>query len=240
MMSTTEQKPPKDTSGQNVPDKEELQKSVAAAQKVVQAQSAAEALKAQAKKAFDPKERARLLKEAYDKEIEAHGQSKYAKRLQSGAWQGAAAGGGIGGGVAMGLGTVVGSLVGGVAAVPTVLLGGLTGAGVGAIKGPLIKLGGNKEGNTPMTEDEVKKQAVQEAEKLDQAVEKSANTVPQPPPDVGEDGDEVAATPTEEVPAKRRPKKLEVRSAREVTESPERRKPRKIQVRSAVESKEGA
>jgi hypothetical protein len=238
-MSTTEQKTASDAGGQNVPDKEELRKSVAAAQKVVQAQSAAEALKAQAKKAFDPKERARLLKEAYDKEIEAHGQSKYAKRLQSGAWQGAAAGGGIGGGVAMGLGTVVGSLVGGVAAVPTVLLGGLTGAGVGAIKGPLIKLGGNKEGNTPMTEEEVKKQAVQEAEKLDQAVEKSASTVPQPP-DLGEDGESVAATPTEEVPPKRRPKKLEVRSAKEVAESPERRKPRKLQVRSVVESKEGA
>ncbi len=89
------------TKKRSVPDKEELQKSVAAAQKVVQAQGAAEALKQQAKKAINPKERMRLLQEAYHKEIEAHGQSKYAKRLQSGPWQGAAAGGGIGGGVAM-------------------------------------------------------------------------------------------------------------------------------------------
>ncbi len=130
-------------STRNAPDNShDLQKSVAAAKKVVEAQGAAAALKEQAAKALNPKERMRLLREAYDKEVEAHGQSKFAKRLQSGPWQGAAAGGGIGGGIAMGLGTVVGTLVGGVASVPTVLLGGLVGAGVGGIHGPFIKLGG--------------------------------------------------------------------------------------------------
>ncbi|KAK5175289.1 uncharacterized protein LTR77_000427 [Saxophila tyrrhenica] len=192
------------TQKQNAPDKENFQKSVAAAQKTVQAQGAAEALKQQAKKAINPKERMRLMQEAYHKEIEAHGQSKYAKRLQSGGWQGAAAGGGIGGGVAMGLGTVVGTVVSGVAAVPTVLVGGLVGAGVGGIHGPFIKLGGGgKKENTPATNEEVQKQ---EAAKLDQAVEKSASTVPQPP--TADSADPQSG----EQKIKKKPRKLEVRS----------------------------
>ena len=87
---------------------------------------------------------------------------------------------------------------------PTVLVGGLVGAGVGGIHGPFIKLGGGKKGGTPMTDEEVQKQAAQEAQKLDDAVEKSASTVPQPPSEAGGNG-----TPTA---PKRKPRKLEVRS----------------------------
>ncbi len=89
------------------------------------------------------------------------------------------------------------------AAVPTVLLGGLVGAGVGGVHGPFIKLGGGKKEGTPMTEEEIQKQAAKEAEKLDQAVEKSATTVPQPPAE-----DEAATAPM----PKKKPRKLEVRS----------------------------
>ncbi|KAF2768193.1 hypothetical protein EJ03DRAFT_255605, partial [Teratosphaeria nubilosa] len=85
-------------------------------------------------------ERQRMLQAAYDKEIEAHGQSKFARRLQSGPWQGGVGGAGIGGGVGMGVGTVVGTLVGGVVSLPTTALGGLVGMGVGGIHGPFVKL----------------------------------------------------------------------------------------------------
>ena len=81
---------------QDAPDQGQLEKSITAAKKVVAAQKTAESLKERALKAVNPKERLKLLQDAYHKEIEAHGQSKYAKRLQSGPWQGAAAGGGVG------------------------------------------------------------------------------------------------------------------------------------------------
>lgn len=80
------------------------------------------------------------MQEAYNKELEAHGNSKRARILTSGTFQGAAGGAGIGGAVGMGLGTVVGTVVGGVATLPGVLVGGLVGAGTGVIHGPWIKL----------------------------------------------------------------------------------------------------
>lgn len=124
------------------PDKAQLQKSMAAARKVVETQQAAASLKQRATSAVDPRERIRLLKESYNKEVEAHGQSKYAKMLQGGLFQGGAAGGGIGAGVGLGLGAAVGTLVTGLVGLPTTLVGGLVGVGAGAIHGPFIKLGG--------------------------------------------------------------------------------------------------
>lgn len=87
-----------------------------------------------------------MMQEAYDKELEAHGNSKRARVLTSGTFQGAAGGAGIGTAVGMGLGTVTGTLVGVVATVPGVLVGGLVGAGTGVIHGPWIKLGGKGKG----------------------------------------------------------------------------------------------
>lgn len=221
----------------NAADEKNLQERISAAQKVVKAQSAADALKEQAKSALNPKERMRYLQQAYEKEIEAHGQSKFAKRLQSGAWQGAAAGGGIGGGIAMGLGTVVGTLVTGVTSIPTVLVGGLVGAGVGAINGPFIKLGlgGGKKNTKPMSDEEMRAEAMQEANRLDEAVERGANTIPQPPSAADVDGaDSVNGGMTG---PKRKPRKLEVRSVKDVAPEtpPEKRKPKKLEMRSAVE-----
>ncbi|KAI7552465.1 hypothetical protein KC316_g14096, partial [Hortaea werneckii] len=100
----------------------------------------ASALKDKAMKCLNPVERKKMLQEAYDKEVEANGQSVWARRMQSGVWQVGGAGAGIGGGLGMGLGAVVGSVVGGVVSLPTTALGGLVGAGVGGITGPIIKL----------------------------------------------------------------------------------------------------
>ena len=77
---------------QQAPDPQQLQKSIAASQKVVAAQNAASSLKEKAQIAVDPIQRKKYLQEAYQKEVEAHGDSKLAKRLQSGPWQGAGAG----------------------------------------------------------------------------------------------------------------------------------------------------
>lgn len=128
-----------------LPDEERLLRAASSAEKAVQAHSKAEELKTTAATLSDPAARARVLQEAYEKEVEAHGQSKVAKRLQSGTLQGAIGGAGIGGAVGVGLGTVVGTLVGGVLTIPTTAVGGLVGSGVGAIHGPFFKLG---EGTT--------------------------------------------------------------------------------------------
>ena len=254
-MPAAQEDPAPNGQKQGKPEQTQLQKSVAVARRVVQTQKTAEDLKQRAKNAVNPKERIRLLKEAYSKEVEAHGQSKYAKRLQSGTWQGATAGGGIGGGVALGTGAAVGTLVTGLVSIPTVLVGGLVGAGVGGIHGPWITFGGgSKKEEPPMSEEEIHAQAVKEAERLDQAVEKGANTVPVPPElDEGENGAQAAegeerppgpsrqnSAPSglEGTPEKRKPKKLQVRSGNEVQTTPERKKPRKLEVRSVAERKE--
>ena len=240
---------------QKAPDQTRLEKSIAAAQKVVEYQKSAAALKERAKNAVNPKERIRLLKEAYNKEVAAHGQSKLAKRLSSGVWQGGTAGGGIGAGIAMSLGALTGTLVTGLVSIPTVLLGGLVGAGVGGIHGPWFTLGlGGDKKEKPKTEEETRAQAMKEAEALDEAVEKGATTVPQPP-ELDED-DESTEQNSEEHPQqrqasmgshgsgspgsaeKRKPRKLQVRSGNEVKSVPERKKPKKLEVRSAAERNE--
>lgn len=124
---------------------ERLKQAAQAAKAAATTQSIVDNLKSKAALLTDPKQRERVLSEAYDREIEAKGHSRKAQILKSGTFQGAAGGAGIGAATGLGLGTVVGTLVGTVASVPTMALGGLVGAGTGAIHGPWIKLGGEKE-----------------------------------------------------------------------------------------------
>ncbi|KAF2862550.1 hypothetical protein K470DRAFT_255835 [Piedraia hortae CBS 480.64] len=130
-------------------DKEQLLQALSAQTLATRLLEKASHLKDLALKATDPEERQKIIQEAYDKEVEAHGHSKLAQRLQSGVWQGGIAGAGIGGSIAVGLGATVGTLVGGVTSVPTAALGGLIGAGVGGINGPFVKLDQKKE-ETPV------------------------------------------------------------------------------------------
>ncbi|KAK4555539.1 hypothetical protein LTR86_007292 [Recurvomyces mirabilis] len=126
------------------PQADQLMQALAAQQQANGLLQKALSLKDMALKCLNPVERQRLIQEAYDKELQANGQSKWAKRLTSGPWQGGMGGAGIGGGVGMGIGTVVGTLVGSVAALPTTAIGGLVGVGVGGIHGPFVKLNQQK------------------------------------------------------------------------------------------------
>jgi hypothetical protein len=115
---------------------------IEAAKAAKRLQDTADALKKQASLMKDPAEREHLIRSAYEKEIQAHGQSKKARAMASGWGQGAVAGVGIAGAVGMGLGNLVGVLLSGVTAVPGVLVG----SGVGAAHGPWFKLGGGGGG----------------------------------------------------------------------------------------------
>lgn len=130
----------------SMPKDDRLAAAASASQAAASANSLASTLRSKAAILTDPAERSRLMTEAYNKELEAHGNSKRARILTSGTFQGAAGGAGIGTAVGMGLGTVTGTLVGAVATVPGVLVGGLVGAGTGVIHGPWIKLGGKGTG----------------------------------------------------------------------------------------------
>ncbi|KAB5554452.1 hypothetical protein GE09DRAFT_128482 [Coniochaeta sp. 2T2.1] len=114
---------------------------IEAAKAAKRLQDTADTLKKQASLIRDPAERERLIRAAYEKEVQAHGQSKKARAMASGWGQGAAAGVGIASAVGMGLGNLVGVLLSGVTAVPGVLVG----SGVGAAHGPWFKLGGDKK-----------------------------------------------------------------------------------------------
>lgn len=178
--------------------KKDLVETVEALQKAA-AQDAAQSLREKAAALADPKLREKLIRDAYEKEIEAHGQSKLARRLQSGPWQGLAAGTGIGAGVGVGLGTVVGVVTGGVLSLPTTALGALIGSGVGAVHGPWIKLGGRD-----------RKLVDVPAEKLVDASAEKGNDGHKPMPATEEE-----VQPTT---AKRQPRKLEIRSRERTNE----------------------
>lgn len=211
------------------PNRAELLQAVAASQKVAKAQEYAASLREQAAKVANPSERETLVKEAYAREVEAHGErSKIAQRLQSGTWQGGAAGGGIGLGTGLGLGTLVGTLLSGVLSIPTTGLGILIGAGVGAIHGPFIKVGGKDKKWQDATPEEVvayyDEQDAKNQGSGDQALTYEAPIGPS---------------------AKKKPRKLEVRSQAVAAENPSSnqddegmepastpRKPKKLQVRS--------
>ena len=133
--------PEANKSSDSKPGPEDVGPAIEAAKAAKRLQDTADAIKKQASAIKDPAERERLMRSAYEKEVEAHGQSKKARAMASGWGQGAAAGVGIASAVGMGLGNLVGVLLSGVTAVP----GALVGSGVGAAHGPWFKLGGKKD-----------------------------------------------------------------------------------------------
>lgn len=233
-----------------LPEDERLQQAAQAAKAAASAQGMVESLKSKASMLTDPKQREKMLSEAYNHEIESKGLSKKARVLKSGTFQGATGGAGIGMATGMGLGTVVGTLTGVVASVPTMALGGLVGAGTGVIHGPWIKLGGGEKEEGGTEEEEQMVQVPQEA--IDsgavQIDEESGQVTVQ-----DQEALEAAAsaatmvsaekgTPTKDPGGRRKPKKLEIRSnkqnASKQTESPAntdakpKRKPPKLETRS--------
>lgn len=156
-MSTSSQQPPpsslpeedlKAIAANTDSPEDKLRSAAASAESALSSAKTASALRSAAETIRDPAKREKYLQDAYAKEIEAHGNSKKARMLSSGAFQGSMGGGGIGMAVGAGLGTVVGTLVGTVATIPTTAVGTLVGAGVGGVHGPWIKLGdkGDKKG----------------------------------------------------------------------------------------------
>ena len=128
----------------------------------------------------DPAERQKLEEEAKKFEKLARSQAKMARRLESGAWQGAGAGMGIGAASGMGVGTVVGLILGAVTAVPTTLVGGIVGVGTGAIHGPWVKLGaeeGLAEGKKQL--DDLQAKAVAEQPDMEQKIQDKAHEADQ-------------------------------------------------------------
>ncbi|KAK8215456.1 hypothetical protein M8818_002077 [Zalaria obscura] len=217
----TKQDLTKDAKGQEqMPSKEDLMKAAEAAKTAQGLQAAAMSIRAKITQFTNPKERERWLQEAYKKEIEANGQSKMAKRLASGPWQGAGGGAGIGGAVGMGVGTVVGTVVGGVTAIPTTLIGGGVGAGVGAFHGPFIKLGGGdkqkdgkgqgQDASEEAAESKPPEQVRQE-EELDAAIAQQ-DAQPSNIELSSDQSDEPEPTGEQTPKGKRKPRKLQVRS----------------------------
>jgi len=218
----------------SLPDREQLVRAIETAQAAERAQSTANDLKSKAQAMTDPGKREKLLKEAFDKEVEAHGHSKMAKRLQSGTWQGMGFGGGIGAATGLGLGAGVGTVLGAVTAVPATGLGMLIGSGVGAIHGPWVKLGGKEQKLEDANPDEVadaleQEQNERKKEELEQRVTASAENVGSGSNSAGDEK------------PRRKPKKLEIRSRPDAKVSGDdggtadhrpRRKPKKLEIRS--------
>lgn len=202
-----------------------LQEAASKAEAALEAQKAASALRTAADSIKDPKKREKYLQDAYNKEIEAHGNSKKARLLSSGAFQGGVGGGGIGMAVGAGLGTVVGTVVGTVATIPTTAVGTLVGAGVGGIHGPWIKLSKIGKGKDKDGEDKENEKEEEEGEEINvedavpnpEVLRQAADKVAEERKKGGEGGGETkhnrdegpGETPKKE---KKKPRKLEVRS----------------------------
>ena len=227
----------KTTDQQN--ERDQAVETVGAMQKLSKAQIAGRDLKDEAAKMTDPKERDRLLQEAYDKELEARGLTKTVERMQSGTWQGLAGGAGIGAGTGVGVGTLVGTLVGGLVSIPTTGLGALIGSGVGAIHGPWITIGGQKK-----RWDEAKPEEVVDTWEKEQHNGTQQGSGEQVGAGVDEaGGDQSNTASTVAATTKKKPRKLQNRSegsngptssnATGVSKEPKpSRKPKKLQVRS--------
>ncbi|KAK3389925.1 hypothetical protein B0H63DRAFT_556997 [Podospora didyma] len=99
----------------------QVQKALDAARSAKRLQDTADALKAQAASVKDPAERERLWQAAYNKEVEARGESKKARLMASGWGQGTAGGIAASTALGMGLGNLVGVLLGGIVAIPGAL-----------------------------------------------------------------------------------------------------------------------
>ena len=233
-----------------LPEDERLQQAAQAAKAAASAQGMVESLKSKASMMTDPKQREKMLSEAYNHEIESKGLSKKARVLKSGTFQGATGGAGIGMATGMGLGTVVGTLTGVVASVPTMALGGLVGAGTGVIHGPWIKLGGGKKEEGGTEEEEQIVQVPQEAiDKGAVQVDEKSGQVTVKDHEALEAAASAAAmvsaekeTPVNGPGGRRKPKKLEIRSNKQGSgektdsaansEAKARNKPPKLEPRS--------
>jgi hypothetical protein len=192
-----------------------LKEAASAAENALAAQKAAGGLRSAAAVIKDPTKRQQYLQDAYNKEIEANGNSKKARFLTSGTFQGSVGGAGIGAAVGAGLGTVVGTVVGTVATIPTTAVGGLVGAGTGLAHGPWIKLNKiGKEGRMGDGKENVEKgpempevdpdddDVIPNPEVLRQAADKLS----------GMDGGGGGAGTQEGKKDKKKPRKLEVRN----------------------------
>jgi hypothetical protein len=223
---------PSEADVQQLPEDKRQRQAADASKAAASAQSIVDSLKSKAAILTDPKERERVLSEAYDHEIEARGLSKKAQMLGSGTFQGAVGGAGIGAATGVGLGTAVGTLVGTVASVPTTAVGGLVGAGTGAIHGPWIKLPGKsgKEGGGGGEEEEEEEKVVQVSqETIDSGAvqvddQTGQVTVQDPEALEGAVSAEPAATSSDDcerakgdASERRKPKKLEIRSDKQWT-----------------------
>jgi hypothetical protein len=202
---------------------DKLQAAAAQAEAALSSYKTASSLREAADAIRDPAKREKYLRDAYNKEIEAHGNSKKARMLQSGAFQGTVGGAGIGAVVAGGLGTVVGTVVGTVTAVPATAVGGLVGAGVGLGHGSWIKLGKIGEGK------DGKKGEKKEGEDGDENKENEGGEGPQ-----AEEVDVDDAVPNPELlrqaaeDIKREREKGNLNPEGGDAEKQERRKPRKL------------
>ena len=241
---------PSEVDLEQLPKDERLMQAAQVAKAADAAQGIVDSLKSKAALLTDPKERERVLSEAYNHEIEARGLSKKARILKSGTFQGAAGGAGIGVATGLGLGTVVGTVVGTVASVPTTALGGLVGAGTGAIKGPWIKLGGGneKEGGTEEKVVQVPQEAIdsgatQVNDKTGQVTVKDPEALKGPSSAAAGQAVTVSAEQkraTGDAGERRKPKKLEIRSNKEAAgDAGKRRKPKKLEIRSNKEAAVG-
>ncbi|KIW28754.1 uncharacterized protein PV07_04628 [Cladophialophora immunda] len=231
-----------------VTSRDEMVKTIESLQKAQKAQSTANDLKSRAMALTDSKQREKLLKEAFDKEVEAHGHSKMARRMQSGTWQGFGFGGGIGAATGLGIGAGVGTVLGAIAAVPTTGLGMLIGSGVGAIHGPWIKLGEKEEKFEDADPEKVVEALEQEVNQknMSEVNQAAASTA------ASDSGREESKEKIEEKP-RRKPPKLEIRSKHSTQsdqqsqtgvkqnestkeETTPRRKPKKLEIRSTRSS----
>ena len=233
---------------ENLPEDERLMKAAQAAKAAASAQGIAETLREKAAAITDPKERERILREAYDREVEAYGNTKKARILKSGTFQGAIGGAGIGSMVGVGLGTVVGTVVGGVASIPTTALGGLVGSGVGAIHGPFIKMGGGKKKKEEDEVVQVPKEAIESGgvmvdENTGQVTAENPDALRKAAAKAERDAAKSGSQAPSDVKARNKPKKLEVRSNKTMqapaksgapasSEGTVKKKPKKLEVRS--------
>lgn len=200
-----------------------LSEAASRAEAALNAQKTASSLRSAAATIKDPAKRDAYLRDAYNKEIEAHGNSKKARVLSSGAFQGGVGGGGIGMAVGAGLGTLVGTVVGTVATVPTTAVGTLVGMGVGGVHGPWVKLGKmgkgdakgeGKEGDEGKTNEKqdgaVEEEGIPDPAALREAADKVAEARKN-----GElDGDSEA-----QKKERKKPRKIEVRGKQAATAS---------------------
>lgn len=210
---------------QDFPSSDALKQAAAHAEQAIAAQGMANKLRQAASSFTDPAKREKMLTDAYNKELEAHGSSKKARMLQSGAFQGTIGGAGIGGAVSAGLGTVVGTVVGTVTAIPATGLGALVGAGAGAIHGPWIKLGslgnGGKDKDGKEGADAEKKDGGDAEQKPEEVNPDDEDAVPNP--ELLRQAADLAAEKERETKgqeggsgeakqAKKKPRKIEIRS----------------------------